>query len=265
MRFEMDDTLLSEILFYMENQGGEFLLDTQEANVIDVYNNGGEEEEHDFDGGRFIPLPEWDSQDGYRLMESFSSGLKNPIVRHELTNALNRNKGVFRAFRDVLSQYPEAEKMWYAHKERHMKDAVIVWYNALREEWGLEPVGIEPEDDLSLIFEDFIIRQGTDEFSFTAETVNGDQVGEVKANSCISSSGGRILHINFLEVNPVYRGMGLGKALLGKVLEKADEQKLDVTIDLPSSSEFFSRSLHLENFQPVMKRFLRESGKRYEK
>ncbi|MDR0464872.1 MAG: GNAT family N-acetyltransferase [Treponema sp.] len=260
MRFEMDDTLLDEILFYMENQDGEFLLDTQEANVIDVYNNDSEEEQN-FDDDRFISLPEWDSQDGYRLMESFSSGLKNPIVRQELTNALNRNKGVFRAFRDVLSQYPEAEKMWYAHKERNMKGAVLVWYNALREEWGLEPVGIEPEDNSSLIFEDFIIRQGTEDFSFIAETVSGDPAGEVKANNDISSTGDQILHVNYLEVNPVYRGMGLGKALLGKILEKADKQKLDVSIDLPSASDFFSRSLHLENFQPVMKRFFRKSGK----
>jgi len=260
MRFELDDTLMGEILFFMENQEGNFVLDTQEANVIDVYNNDSEEK-FNFDDERFMSLPEWDSQDGYRLMENFSSGLKNPIVRQELTNALNRKKGVFRAYRDVLSQYPEAEKMWYAYKERNMKDTVLAWYNSLREEWGLEPVGIEPEDNSSLIFEDFNIRQGIDDFSFLAETVNGDLAGEVKANNDITSADGQILHINYLEVNPLYRGMGLGKALLGKVLEKADEKNLDVSIDLPSDSDFFSRSLHLENFNPVMKRFFRKSGK----
>ncbi|MDR2730070.1 MAG: GNAT family N-acetyltransferase, partial [Treponema sp.] len=58
-------------------------------------------------------LPQWGPKDGYRLMEKFTAGLNNPVARQELTAALNKNKGVFRAFRDVLEQYPEVEKIWF--------------------------------------------------------------------------------------------------------------------------------------------------------
>ena len=263
MRFELDDTLLDDILFFMENQEGDFLLDTQEVIVIDINNNDYDKEPDFSDNERFIALPEWNSQDGYRMMESFSSVLKNPIVRQELSGSLNRNKGVFRAFRNVLSEYPEVEKLWYAYKEKEMKKEVIIWYNGLREEWGLEPVGIEPEDNTSLVLEDFIIRRGEGDYCFISETINNESTGRINAELTASHSDPDIkaLHINFLEVNPAYRGMGLGKTLLSKILEKADEEKLDVFIDIPCETDFFSRSLHLENFKPVMKRFFRISEK----
>jgi hypothetical protein len=52
--------------------------------------------------------------------------------------------------------------------------------------------------------------------------------------------------------------MGIGKTLLSKLLEKADTLNLDVTIDLPTDFEYFSRSLYLENFKPTMQRFIRK-------
>jgi hypothetical protein len=51
-------------------------------------------------------------------MEHFAAGLRNPVVRNELTLALNRGRGVFRAFKDILSRYPETEKLWFSYKER---------------------------------------------------------------------------------------------------------------------------------------------------
>jgi len=257
MRFEMDNTLLDDILFSMENQDGEYLLDTQQNQIIDINFDDIEEEpdfnEIDFDKtDRYISLPQWSSADGYRLMEKFSSELKNPIIRQELSAALNRNKGVFRAFKDVLEQYPETVKHWYIFKEQKMKEEVIDWYNSLREEWGLKPIGNEPEDTTSLILEDFIFKNGDDEFSIITETATGEPAGTISANMIDS-----VLFINSLEIKNEYRGMGLGKTLLAKMLAKADEQKLDVSIDLPAESEFFSRSLLLEEFKPIMQRFIR--------
>jgi ribosomal protein S18 acetylase RimI-like enzyme len=63
------------------------------------------------------------------------------------------------------------------------------------------------------------------------------------------------LRICALEVKPVYRGLGLGKTLLSKFLEKIDK-KQTVIIDLPAASEYFSRSLYLENFKPCVQRFI---------
>ena len=258
MRFELDNTLLDEILFCMENQDGEFVLDIKETRVVDIYNNDYTDEPDFSDESRFINLPGWTSGDGYRLMEKFACESKNPLIRRELSDALNKKKGVFRAYRSVLEQYPETEKLWFRFKEQKMKNEVISWYNALREEWGLLPIGAEPEDNSSLVLEDFVLSKGSDEFSFTAETSNKETAGTISA--CLDAKN-CLLYIKTLTVKPEYRGMGLGKTLLSKLLEIADIKEYDVSIDIPSETDFFSRALLLEEFKPCMQRFLRSIKK----
>ncbi|MCL2180745.1 MAG: GNAT family N-acetyltransferase [Treponema sp.] len=257
MRFELDKALMDDILFYMENQDGDFLLDIQEGCVVDINNHDFDDEPDFEDNERFISIPNWDSGNGYRLMEKFAVSLKNKEIREKLSSALNRNKGVFRAFRDTLDQYPEIEKLWFIFKEQKMKEEVIVWYNALREEWGLEPIGMEPEDNTSLVLEDFCFNDeksdsSSGKFIITAETADGGNAGTIKA-----AIVNMVLHIETLEVKPEYRGMGIGKTLLAKIIEKAEEENLDVTIDLPEETDFFKRSLLLENFEPVTQKFIR--------
>jgi len=219
-------------------------------------------------------------------MEKFAVEFKNPIIRYELSAALNAKKGVFRSFKNVLEQYPEAEKMWLNYKKQKMKDRVTAWYNVLREEWGLEPIGGEPEDITSIVLEDFVFREGKegdepdiaalhkicieklikedgtgidelksrDNFSgdicIAAETASGEFCGYIAA---VKNDGH--IKITRLEVKPEYRGMGIGKTLLSKLLEKAGDQS--VVIDLPAGCEYFSRVLYLENFTPVMQRFVK--------
>jgi ribosomal protein S18 acetylase RimI-like enzyme len=287
MKFELDKILIDDILFHMENQDGIFLLDTQKGQVVEDMDMFDIDEETDTETERFISLPEWDTQDGYRLMEKFAAGLKNPVLRQELAEALNKNKGVFRSFKNVLEQYPETEKMWFKFKEQKMKDEVIAWYNSLREEWGLEKIGSEPEDTSSLVLEDFILRKGKNsdtenaaalhkicikerqdktssdiieaanpfgfpgELCITAENSGGEFAGfvyAVKEPSCG-------LRICALEVHPEYRGMGLGKALLAKFIEESNGQV--ITIDLPAEKEYFSRTLFLEGFKPCVQKFIR--------
>jgi len=260
MRFEMDNILLDQILFYMENQDSDFFLDTQERKIIDILNNEAEfdlEKEMEKNKERFITLPRWLPTDGYRLMEKFSANLKNLVARHELAQALNRNKGVFRAFRNTLEQYPEIEKMWYSYKDTEMKKIILLWYNALREEWGLSPIGSEPEDTSSLVLEDFFIKEteesGTDScLAFIAESVNGETAGLIKGEIIDS-----VFHINIINVKPEYQGLGLGKTLLSKIIEEADKRKLEIMAEVPFEVEFFTRSLYLENFKPVSQKFIR--------
>jgi len=258
MRFDLDNILLDQILFYMENQEGDFFLDTHERHIIDILNNDCMNKLNFNDHERFTSIPRWLPNDGYRLMEKFAATLKNPVVRHELAEALNRNRGVFRAFRNVLDHYPEVEKIWFSYKEKEMKKAILLWYNALREEWGLEPVGEEPEDTSSLVLEDFFIKcdetESADGFTiiFTAQTSKGDDAASIKA-----SKKNEILNIDCLDVKQEYRGLGLGKILLSKIIEKADMQKIDVTLELPFEFDYFSRSLYLENFKPVFQKFKR--------
>jgi len=286
MQFELSPALIDEILFFMEDQEGDFFVDTQEGIVISA-------DDEEFDGGaeeeRYISLPEWDSSEGFRLMEHFTAALRNALIREELSAALDRGRGVFRAFKNTLAQYPETEKLWYAYKEREMKREVIAWYNALRESWGLELIGEEPEDIAGLTLEDFSFREGSGadaphaeklhkccldesvgadifsggwvfpgDISFVAHTSGGDFAAYVSAERMSET----LLRICALETEQEYRGLGLGKTLISRLLDKADSLKIpNVTIDLPSGQDYFSRALLRESFKPCVTRYSREERK----
>jgi GNAT superfamily N-acetyltransferase len=289
MRFELNQALIDEILFFMEDQEGEFLLDTHEGIVISTDDEGFDEDADD----RYIGLPEWGPSNGFRLMERFTAGLHNALAREELSAALNRGRGVFRAFKDTLTRYPEIEKLWFDYKDREMKSEVISWYNALRETWGLELIGEEPEDIAGLALEDFRFREGTardsdlaqelhgvclrennsghgdifagmgewvfpGDIGVVAETAGGDFAGYVSAVRSGAAGSGLILRICAVEVQAEYRGLGLGKALIARVLEQADREKIPrVIIDLPAGQEHFSRALLREDFKPSVQRYIR--------
>ena len=312
MQFELTEALIDEILFSMEDQMGEFLLDTAEGVVIggadgpDISNKENEEEENDA-GERYISLPEWDSASGFRLMERFAAGFRNPLIREELSSALSRGKGVFRAFKDTLGRYPEAEKLWFSFKEREMKRAILRWYNGLREEWGLEKIGIEPEETGDLVGEDFRFRPFAKEDMVKAEELhrlcreeykkilleNGikdsteilireSQAFQHFSNSLFfaqsdlplvsamtaESGGGEfagfisgivkdsVFYIQTLEIEPEYRGLGIGEALLTRLIESLDPNEIAlVLLDLPSWAEDFSRVLLRESFRPYAIRY----------
>jgi GNAT superfamily N-acetyltransferase len=277
MQFELTEALIDDILFAMEDQQGEFFVDTQDGVVA-----GGPDFDLDDLSGedRFIDLPEWDSSEGYRLMEHFAAGCKNQVIRHKLSAALDRGKGVFRAFKDALGPHPEAEQLWFAFKEREMRKAILRWYNVLREEWGLERIGGEPEETEELVFEDFRFREagagdeiaavklhneclaayarvGGEDWVFpgalalVAETGGGDFTAYISA---VRNAG--ILRIAALEVRPEYRGLGIGKALLSRLLERIDPGEVsEVLIDLPAEAEGFSRVLFRESFTPYASRY----------
>jgi len=185
MQFELTEALIDDILFAMEDQMGEFVMDTVEGivsgGVDDPEFDGEDLDDDDGEGGeRYIGLPEWDSADGFRLMERFAAGFRNPIVRDELTSALSHGRGVFRAFKDTLGRHPEAEKLWFAYKDKEMRREIIRWYNGLREEWGIEKIGMEPEDTDDLVLEDFRFRPFRKEDIFMAEELHRRHIEEAR-------------------------------------------------------------------------------------
>ncbi|MDR0623487.1 MAG: GNAT family N-acetyltransferase [Treponema sp.] len=294
MPFELTEALIDDILFSMEDQGGNFFLDTREGVVAEMTPEFDGDPETE--GERYISLPQWDSSSGFRLMERFTAALRNPLIREELSGALNRGKGVFRAFKNILGQYPEAEKLWFAFKEREMKREILRWYNGLREEWGLQRIGDEPEETGDLVLEDFRFRAGTaadepaaaklhrlctgelrdaaaekrtgfpagdspwvfpGDKSLVVETVGGEFAGYIAAAASDLS-----LHIYALEIRPEYRGLGIGEALITRLLDTigADqkEQIRQLSIDLPVTAEGFSRVLLRESFKPCFMRYSRD-------
>jgi GNAT superfamily N-acetyltransferase len=289
MYFELTEALIDDILFSMEDQNGIFYVDTDAGIVL-----GDLEADSAFkfddspdDEDRLIALPEWDSSEGFRLMERFAAGLKNSVIREKLTAALDRGKGVFRAFKDTLGLYPETEQLWFKFKEREMRRVIINWYNGLREEWGLERVGLEPDETGDLVLEDFRIREpregdyaavaalhrlclgefrrtaawpfpgeqavlpedaGPKTLALVAETGGGDFAAYIAAEK-----QGAIRRITALEVRPEYRGMGIGEALLSHLLERTDQTGVShILLDLPAEAEGFSRVLLRESFIPYM-------------
>jgi len=291
MQFELSSALIEDILFHMEDQHGDFLLDTHEGIVLPL-DELDPDNDHD---DRYISLPDWGPSNGFRLMERFAAGLRNALVREELSAALDRGRGVFRAFKDTLTRYPETEKLWFAYKDNEMKREVVSWYNALRESWGLELIGEEPEDIAGLALEDFRFRDGTPEDMASAEELHkacmeeyrnamegkaattdvlagmGDWVfpGEI---SCVAETAGgdfagyasavssseTCLRLCAVEIHGEYRGLGLGKSLVARVLEQADSRGIQqVVIDLPVGQEYFSRVLLREFFKPCVQRYVR--------
>ena len=277
MQFELTEALMDDILFSMEDQEGFFFIDCQEGLVV---NEDDVLEDIKNDADRFISLPEWDSSDGFRLMERFTASFRNPLVRNELSTALNQGRGVFRSFKNTMNRYPEVEKLWFSYKEREMKREIIRWYNALREEWGLEKIGLEPEETDDLILEDFRFRdfkesdqaaaaelhlicleelpendwpkkiKGDENFALTAESMNGEFAGYITADRV-----GQKLYIYNLEVKPEYRGLGIGKALLELLLEKISTSSVSqVFLDIPFKQEGFTRVLVREGFSPFITR-----------
>jgi len=212
------------------------------------------------------------------------------MVREELNSALGRGRGVFRAFKDTLGRYPEAEKLWFSFKEKEMKLEIIRWYNGLREEWGLERIGMEPEETGDLVLEDFRFRPFRKEDLTGAGELHRMCVEENKKNTAeagqASSAGvsmpelsfekamiaetgdgefagyisgfvrDSVLYIQRMELKAEYRGLGIGEALLVRLLDSLDSGEVNqVLMDLPSRAEGFSRVLLRESFRPYTVRY----------
>jgi GNAT superfamily N-acetyltransferase len=87
-----------------------------------------------------------------------------------------------------------------------------------------------------------------------------ETAGEEFAGYISAALANGFLSICAVEVQPEYRGLGLGKALIARLLEQADKQKIsNITIDLPAGQEHFSHVLLRENFKPSVQRFCRNS------
>jgi GNAT superfamily N-acetyltransferase len=170
--FELDDPVIEEIIFAMENQDSEATVNietgevTMHSGLLDDYSESDADLDsdsaadlEDTDPESQVPVPEWTSADGFRLMESFASGVGDPVARTELMGGLSRGRGVFRAFKNTLEQYPEIERRWFEYKHAAMGRRVAEWYDALREASGLARLGPEPEDDTDLILGDFNLRK----------------------------------------------------------------------------------------------------------
>jgi ribosomal protein S18 acetylase RimI-like enzyme len=95
------------------------------------------------------------------------------------------------------------------------------------------------------------------DFALIAETASGEFAGYASAEIL-----GATLRVAALEIKAEYRGLGLGEALLTRLLELPGQEKLTrILIDLPQDAEGFSRVLLRESFEPYGIRFFKKLQK----
>jgi len=121
---------LAEISFGMENQYEDFVLCLNDGNVYSGENlEENFDDDNNLDSLTFVPLPEWSSANGYRLMCSFVQVCDDKVLKERLTEVLNsKQKGVFRRFKEILESKPDALKDWFAFKDKRMFSYIRSWY-----------------------------------------------------------------------------------------------------------------------------------------
>ncbi len=157
--FELDDTIIEEILFAMENQELDFMV-AAETGAIAVMDDDALDSEYGSleKGADLLPPPDWTSADGFALMDAFAAGVGDPVARTSLSAALSRGRGVFKAFKKALEEYEDVERRWFDYKRNAMAKRIADWYDEARVARGLERMGPEPEEADDLLADDFSFR-----------------------------------------------------------------------------------------------------------
>ena len=149
MTFTLTDSVIEQIISAMENQEKTFLLYADSLSLVE------KTDPVKADDNLYYELPEWNAADGFELREAFVEQLHIPAVKKELKEVLHSGRGVFKSFRNVLKNYPDADKRWHIFKHKFMSARINEWYNSLREVWGLEQIDYFPETDEDLVHDDF--------------------------------------------------------------------------------------------------------------
>lgn len=87
--------------------------------------------------GRYVRIPERNSQHGYSTMMEFAEGIEDAKLREEMKRIL-RGKGAFRRFKGALEPHPKIRKQWYGFNAKANRQQIERW---------LQTVGIEAQSN----------------------------------------------------------------------------------------------------------------------
>jgi ribosomal protein S18 acetylase RimI-like enzyme len=146
--FELCEKVVEQIVFAMEDQERDSVVDLETGEVLPSAGHSGE---------LYAKPPVWSSREGFKLMEDFLASVRQPSARSSLSAALAQGRGVFKAFKAVLAENQELERAFRDFKIRAMRRTIGVWYDDLREAKGLERLGPEPDDTDELVLSDLDI------------------------------------------------------------------------------------------------------------
>jgi hypothetical protein len=143
--FQLTDASLERIIFAMEDQSNELLIDLETGDFIEKSEY--QEENPDTASERYVEPPSWDSRRGFAILEAFAATVASPPeLKLALNAALRRGKGVFKAFRQALSNDEILSRRFQDFKLRAMRPIVEEWIESLQEEQRLARLSEEPED-----------------------------------------------------------------------------------------------------------------------
>jgi len=147
--FDLTEKAVEQIVFAMEDQERKSVVDLESGEVLPA---------EGLEGERYAVPPTWSSREGFKLMEDFLASVRLPSARRELSAALARGRGVFKAFKAALAQREDLERAFRDFKIKAMRRTIAVWYDDLREARGLARLGPEPEDTNELLASDLTIK-----------------------------------------------------------------------------------------------------------
>lgn len=281
--FPLTEELVDQIIFCMEDQGTEYMIDPKNGEILSMEKKGDK---------TVVSLPEWRSSDGYLMMEKFISSLHNPIYKEELRQVMMVGKGVFKNFKKIVKSYDPLKKKWYNYKDRYMKNLVTEWYEVNIEAGYFEKMGTETMDTENIVLSDFdfkfncidaqeILDEERASFMeiFPDDPVLGryyfekmKQMREDKNKQIISvcaaagsndtagilwgwlwgMPGETLLIVEEFFVQPRYRGLGLGKVLIQGLMGKAREEGIKrIFFEVPGNYPHINMMLEKQGFVPT--------------
>jgi hypothetical protein len=179
--FQLTDAILERIVFAMEDQTNEWLVDLRTGDII-------ERSEVDDEDLEAVPElysapPFWSSRQGFSILEAFAATVTSPPeLKLALNAALRRGKGVFKAFRYALSSNDALYRRFQEFKLNAMRPVIEKWMHAIQEEHALAAVKEEPEDLADIIASELEIQTAAvTKAPFDAGQVISDYTAEIYA------------------------------------------------------------------------------------
>lgn len=110
-----------EIDYYFDKQTGEVEM---LGDYMDTDPELKERIEEDF-GERYIRVPKIESWQSFEDMEEFTETVSDRKLQSALERALTGSKGVFRRFKDTISQDRDLLEQWYKFKDQKNRERVL--------------------------------------------------------------------------------------------------------------------------------------------
>jgi Uncharacterised protein family (UPF0158) len=114
-----------ELDHYLDVETGEVIL-WMDPLATGVRNQELEDELDEGYGERYLRLPKIESRDAYELMVGFTETVTSSSLRNRLELALSGRKP-FRAFKDVLYDFPEEREQWFKFEREAHRREVLQW------------------------------------------------------------------------------------------------------------------------------------------